>query len=252
MAGALAAGEDAARDHHIAIAKLKLKLADDMLKYAEEQAADQQRAFQAVLVPKEQLQAVLLELEQAKAGRARGAVDLEEVMASGKEPRHEIAAPLVSEKDYVTTRLEIEFRLASKRREMAERRATELKRLLAAGTGRKSGVLAAVVEVEVAAAETTAITELMRIRKSFVAGEIEQEKAERLGAKAEATARLRQAAVREGLEADRLNTIHELFAVGGATRAGVRIAEVEFARAGIEHEIAQLELAWVEQQLAAK
>jgi hypothetical protein len=239
LAATILAGE---REHQLRLARLRLALAEEVLKHAEETVAEHRAALDSGRITDAEYREVLFARDEALAERDRLALDLEEVRASGREPRHEIAAPRVGEDDFVTSRLEVSLRIAERALREAERRAAEARRLAGTQAASRGHVLEAESEVEVARAEHEALTELRRIRRAFVAGELPEAGAERQAAIAELEAERKRAAIRSRTRAERVAQLQALFEVGRVTKAELHEAQVEAAEAKTEHEIASLEL----------
>jgi hypothetical protein len=236
------AGEDFDREHQLRQVQLRYELAVEILEHAEEAVQEHRAAFEGGRITQEQFHEVLLARDEAKAERDRLALDLEEVRATGREPRPEVMAPLVGGKDLVKARLAIGLELARRRLQMAERRASEAKRLLEVQAGAPDEVLHAVSEVEAARAEHTALESLLKIRRAFLAGELPEAAAERQAAVAEVTAELEQARIRNRLASARARELRALFDVGRVTKAELREAVIEAARTRTELELVRLEL----------
>jgi hypothetical protein len=243
LAATILAGE---HEHQLRLVQLRLELAEKVLKQAEETVQEHRAAFKSSRISEAELREALLAQDEAMAERDRHFIDLEEVRATGREPRHEIAAPLVEKDDFVKARLEISLRFAESRLSMAKRRAADAKRLSEAQAVSRGEILEAESEVEVVRAEHEALEALLRIRLAFVAGELPEAAAERQAAIAEVTSELRQSRSRSRMESRRLREVRTLFEVGRAAKADLREAQIEAARAKTEYEIARLELETLE------
>lgn len=236
------AGEDAEREHHLRQAQLRFDLAVEILEQAEEAVREHRAAFESSGITEAQFHEVVFQRDEARAERDRLAVDLEEVRLTGHEARPEVVAPLVDGEDFVKARLAISLELARRRLGFADRRAAEAQRLVDAQAGAAGELREALADGEAARAERDALAALLRIRRMFLAGELPEAAAEVQAATAEVTAELEQARIRSQLASSRVRELQALFEVGRVTKAELREALVEAARARTEHEILHLEL----------
>jgi len=252
LAATILAGEDAERVHQLRLAQLRLELAEEVLKHAEETVLEHRAAFESGRITGAEFREAMLELDEVRAERDRHALDLKEVRATGREPQHEIAAPPAGKDDFVKARLEVSLGFAERALRMAERRAADVKRLAGASAAPRGEIREADREVEVARAEHEAYEALLRIRLAFVAGRVTEAEAERQAAVAEVTAELKEARTRSQARSERVPELRALLQVGSVTKAELREAQVEAAEAKTEYEIARLELERLEREGAPR
>jgi hypothetical protein len=240
FAGALPAGEEV--EHLLRQTQLRFDLAVRILEHFEEAVADYRAAFESGRIPETEFHEVLLERDEAQAERDRLALDLEEMRATGREPRPEIVAPPAAGKDFVTARLAIDLELARRRLRLADRRAAEVKRLVEAQAGAADELLEVTGDLGAIRAEHEAHETLLKIRRAFVAGKMREAEAERQAEIAGLTAELTEAGIRSRLAAARVQRTRALFEIGRVTKAELREAQIDAARTKTEHEIVRLEL----------
>jgi hypothetical protein len=242
LAATILAGEDADREHQLRLAQLRFEVAVEVLELLEEAVREHRAAFESGRITEEQFHEAMFERDEAQAERDRHAVDLEEVRATGSEPRHEIVAPLVDGKDFVKARLAINLEHARRRVRIANKEAAEARRLVEVQAGAPRELLEVTSEAEAAQVELTALETLLRIRRTLVAGEMPEATAELHAALAEVGAELEQARIRNELDSARVTELRALFDVGRVTKAELREALIEAARTRMDFDIARLEL----------
>lgn len=116
---------------------------------------------------------------EAQAAFERSRVDVEEVRLSGREPRDEMSAPLVSGRDFVTRRLELALAALPARLDLERRHMENLRTRTEIGT-RVDPVEIEVVRAKMAETETAveSLQRRMQVRQSFVKGAIDARRAD--------------------------------------------------------------------------
>lgn len=188
------------------------------------------------------LEAVVLEGERLR-------LDLEEIQASGREPRLELSAPRVGGRDFVGERIELDLRAAERRLERERQREERLQRMGEMGLASSSEIAKASVG---ARREELLISELKvrrRLRADFLVGRLDARRVELEAMREGARGRLAQAESRlehARPELDRLRTLSE---AGLVSSTDLNRAEVEQREAQGELELARIELALIEEDL---
>lgn len=109
-------------------------------------------------------------LAEAAAAESKLSVDIDEVRATGREPRHELSAPKVGSRDFVRERLAAERTAAEAALQLKERLARKAQARADVGVIDPAAATAAGLEVEAAVAVLEAVDRRIVIRTEFIAG----------------------------------------------------------------------------------
>jgi hypothetical protein len=179
----------------------------------------------------------------------RAYLDLDEVHLTGQAPRNELHAPLQDGRDFVTERLEVEYRVVSATAEpIASRRARMLK-LVEAGLAHQSQMDRIDLELEKVDRQLEDIQSRLDLRAAFLSGEVTAKQAAMRRMLHGARARLRSSVNEEDAAVAQLERISRAEASGLASTLDVRRAESRLASARAEQRLAAIELELLEQEL---
>ena len=176
-------------------------------------------------------------------------LQLQEVRASGREPLSEISAPVVSGRDFVTERLQVDLIGAERALEV------ELARLRSVRSRVKVGVAspADVAEIEARVSELqaalTGIRRRLEIRSLFVGGKVNAAQAELRALESDAEQRLKAVEPRIGVARTHVADMERKFQVGLVTH--VQVAEARLRLSELEADLAkaQLDLALIRKKI---
>jgi outer membrane protein TolC len=168
------------------------------------------------------------------------ALDLEEIRASGREPRSELSAPRVAGRDFVGERLRIQRSVPEKALEVARKLEKDVRVRVEIGTIEPVALelsRSRVLDVETAL-ET--VQRKTRIREQFLAGLISGVEADLRGLEAEAEQRVRTLGPKVELARQDVARLEQRFELGLA--ASVEVAEARVHRLELETELSKAEL----------
>ena len=155
------------RDSLLASARAEAMLAKIRVDLARAQADDVSLKVRVGASDQQSLDAATAELRDMEARRNRGALDIEEITASGLQPRDDLTAPLVGSRDYVKMRIEVDLTAVQARLKAAEGRQAIAERMARVGAGPD---VPATVAVDVASAksEMSLLAEKLKLRAEFL------------------------------------------------------------------------------------
>lgn len=168
------------------------------------------------------------------------ALDLEEIRASGREPRSELSAPRVAGRDFVGERLRIQRSGPEKALEVARRLEKDMRLRMEIGLADQAALGATrsrVLDIETAL-ET--VQRKTRIREQFLAGLISAVEADLRGLEAEAEQRIKALGPKLELARQDVARLERRVEVG--LSASVDVAEANLHRLELETELSRAEL----------
>jgi multidrug resistance efflux pump len=179
----------------IARIETEVKLKQAHLSSAKEMAARMETLAAKGLVGDEENQMMKIAVEKADLDLKTALVNLDEVNASGEIPRNELYAPVVSGRDFVSERLEIQKKQAEQSLKPLESRLQRSQQLVEKYSISKDRLeqIEAGILVQKATIDFDGIQKRLDLRKRFVAGMITAEEVEIEGRIAEAEKNLNSA-----------------------------------------------------------
>lgn len=230
------------RERLVARLEVEVRMAELRHRHAVERLQHTARLVERGLVAEPELAREELRRVEADVEWFVRVLDLEEVRATGREPCHELAAPLVGGRDLVRMRLERRRQVLVLRLEALEERAARNAELAEAGrvsprerAGDEAGLREAREELQL-------LDERVELRARFLAGEIDARAVdllERLAATRWAIAGQRARVA--GLE-EELADARRLAAAGAVQQRDARALELELELARSELRLRELEL----------
>jgi hypothetical protein len=249
VAAAVQAQNDARRDALTSGYEQRLELARRRLVAAQTHMQVLDREVKLGLLPPDRLSEPQLNVTEAEQSVKVLELQLQEVRLSAREPLSEISAPLVSGRDFVLERLQIE-RLAPELALVVER-----VRLKDGQARVRVGVAPAieVAEIEARISELeSAISGLQRkldIRRQFVAGQITAAQADLRVLESAAEHRLRALEPKIAVARTKVAAEESRFNVGLTTRVEVAAARLRLSELESELAKAQLDLALIRKKI---
>jgi len=160
-------------------AEIRRQLAVIQYDYTRSRQAETAQLQQEGLISFEELEASLQGLREAEVEVKFRELDLEEIRLSGVEPRNELWAPLVGERDFVTERLTLRLQRVQDHAEHVTRTIRrQLQRQDLTGAQERRELEASLQQNE-AMLEVENIARQRDLRRRFLAGEITAEEIER-------------------------------------------------------------------------
>jgi hypothetical protein len=179
-------------------------------------------------------------IEQVRLRRLQ--LDLSELELSGREPRDEIDAPLVAGQDFVTERLQIELEAARVRLAEVERAREWVERMVAGGLASNDELDRNREDAVEPKQQVRAIEGLLELRRNFLRGALQRERAWILAERARSSAALEGLHVRIELARTRLERTEARSAAGAATGEDVEEARQSLLELESESRLMELEL----------
>jgi len=232
--------------------EVRLQLARQRIVLAAEEVARVQRQFDVGALGEETLASAQLQLADLESRVRMQELDYEEVSASGREPLNDISSPLVTGRDFVSERIELEVDLMDRHLELAMGELQRQTALSDVGFVSGASMQSAELAVEALQVQRRSLWDRLEHRESFLAGDITAVEAELqiLGAEAENKAEiLRYRVTAMATEVEDMRSRARVGVVGEAT---ARLVELQLAEVEAELRLAELEIEIVRRELEAR
>jgi hypothetical protein len=240
------------REALVSLYARKVELAKVRLDAAQQQLHDAERRFAAGLIAQDASLEHRQSVIEAEAQLRIATLNLEEVRATGREPRDEVSAPPVPQRDFVTDRLQVSMSIAKGALDLEMRKLQTAERRVRIGLEQQSAsdaLRARIVELESA---LEALQRKVEARQMFVANKYDAALADlRVG---EIEAQQRQRALRPQLDLAKreMARIESLVTKGLAGQAEVAQARVRVLEAELKLSVAEAELSTVRAAIAQR
>jgi len=224
-------------------------LAKQRLALATSELASNERRFATGMARNAELMDGRLKVAQAQAEVQTVESQLEEVRATGREPRSEMSAPLVSGRDFVLERLRVAMSVPEKALEAEQTRLRETQRRFSIGVADADELDAArlrVIEVEVALSTSQ---QKLKIRQKFLAGGADAVETELRVLEAEAEQRRKTLEPRLEMARKEVDRVARKVQVGVAQQIELNKAQLQLLQLQMELTKADLDLALVRRQI---
>jgi outer membrane protein TolC len=177
-AGVVAKGqiqESRQKELLIARTEMELSITELQLRIIRSEMEEMQNRFQAGLVGEEALSLARMRLQEIESQMVCLQIDIEEINASGEEPRNDPAAPLIGDRDFFSERLTHQLAVVAMALQQAEKKLERSRHLLEAGAINETEFQ----EIEAAFREPQFeymdLAAMLEIRERFLKGEIDEE-----------------------------------------------------------------------------
>lgn len=250
VAVAYESAEAQVRDQLIAGAEQRLDLARQRLELAQRERQVSERRFEVGIADTHAVLERGVEVAIAEAQVAGATLDLEEIRASGREPRKELWAPRVKGRDFVGDRLQAELTVPVKALEVERKFADSILARIEIGTMAPQDLETARVRIAELEAAAHAIRRRIEIRKLYLSGRIGTTVTELRSLEVEAEQQVSALTPKVSLARDQVQLLTERAKVGVVT--SVEVAEADLRRLELETALrkAQLDLTVIRQRLA--
>ena len=219
--------EGAQRDSLLEVALSDLSLAGLRLELARARFTDVENKWKTGVVGRSSLATAESELRGIEAQAARAKLNVDEIRATSLPPRDELNAPLVSGRDFVTERMQLDLFAAQQRLTAAEQVHTEMESQVRVGAASELALLDTRLEVTRAGGTLGTLAERRKLRKEFV--DVGTPGDQLMRRFQQAQLRHEAFVAQEGVTASRrrLKAIRDQHAVGAARDLDLLRAEVE-------------------------
>ena len=154
------------------------RLAEMEMEIVRIQLADVQERHENGLVSEEALLNALAQLRRVELHLDRLGLNEQEIRATGREPRDDLAAPLVRGEDLVTERLQLDVSAALEELGLAQAQLARMQELQESGMAAEEDVLHALTGVEQIQAHVDAIQRKIELREEVLEGRMSATAAE--------------------------------------------------------------------------
>jgi hypothetical protein len=237
------------RDMLVETYRQRLLLAEKQLALARQQLRDAEGRVAAGLAPPAEVQDARLKVRETEAEFRITEIDVNEVLATGREPMKTVAAPLVSGRDLVSDRMRVEMSVKEAALEAAKLHAQAAKTRFDVG-------LAGIEDVEAAGARQSDVESALeharvklQIRQRFLGGQISAPTAELLVVEADTERRRAALARRVDFMHRQMNDLRTRVEIGTLSPLDVAGAELRLLELELALKKAQYDLALIRQQI---
>jgi outer membrane protein TolC len=230
----------------------KIQLAQLRLDAAKQKLQDAERQFAVGLIPQQtamdQRQAVV----EADAQMRMARLNLEEVRITGREPRDEVSAPPIPDRDFVQERLEAGMSITQGALDTAKRRLQDAQRRVNIGLAQPGDADALRSEIVGLESALAATQQKIAARRAFVANKYDPALTDLRVGEIEAEQQLRALAPQLDLAKRDMARIESLVSKGLASPADVAQARVRVLEVELKLSMAQAELTTVRARIAER
>lgn len=250
VAAAYEAADAQVRDQLVVGAEERLQLATRRLELAHQERQATERRFEVGMVNTQAVLEAGVQVAIAEAQVAGARLDLDEIRASGREPRKELWAPRVNGRDFVGDRLQAELTVPVKALEVERTFMEAIVARVEIGTTAPQDLETARVRIAELEASVQAIRRRIEIRKLYLSGRIDATVSELRSLEVEAEQQVSALTPKVALAREQVQRLTERSKVGVVS--SVEVAEAELRRLELETELskAQLDLTVIRQRLA--
>ncbi len=250
VAVAYESAEAQVRDQLLAGAEQRLDLARQRLELAQRERQTTERRFDVGMVDTQAVLESGVQVAIAEAQVAGATLDLEEIRASGREPRKELWASRVRGRDFVGDRLQAELTVPVKALEVERTFMESIRARIEIGTMAPQELETARVRIAELEAAEHAIRRRIEIRKLYLSGRINTTVTELRSLEVEAEQQVSALTPKVSLARDQVRLLTERAKVGVVS--SVDVAEADLRRLELETALskAQLDLTVIRQRLA--
>lgn len=160
--------QGSARDSLLAVARAEAMLAKTRFELAKMEADDVSARVRTGGEGQESLAAAIAEMRDMEARRNATALNIEEITASGKGPRDDLGAPLVSGRDYVKQRIALQASAVQAKLNAAEATQANAERRFRAGAEEEAVVTNTRLKVIHVKGALFVLAEQLRLRDEFL------------------------------------------------------------------------------------
>lgn len=240
------------RELLVAGLEVRIELARQRLTLAGQEVQRTERQVAAGALSEATLTRVRMDVANSRTHLQRMELDLEEVRISGREPRDDIAAPLVGGRDFVSERIQLQLEAMSRHRAAVIGEMRDAQRRADAGVTADTEVGMAQAQVRAIQAQRAELDGRLAYRQGFLDGDLTAVEAELYLLREEAESR--EEALRANLApyVTGLDNIRARVAAGAETDSTLLQAQLQVAQMEAELRLAEQELEIIERELNAR
>ncbi|MGD8327812.1 MAG: hypothetical protein PVJ49_00165 [Acidobacteriota bacterium] len=229
--------------------EVRLQLARKRLELIEQEAAAIERRAAVGSASVEEQAQMRMAVADSEGQLRLLELQLEEVLASGREPVGEVSSPVIRGRDFVTERLEVELQIAQQMFELVQGEVDRERTRFEIGTGGRAQL--EVVQLALADREqrVRSLQRRLEIRDDFVGRRISGVEAELMVRIADTEGELEVARRRFELTQRELDTVRERVRLGIETPITANQYELALAEAEAQLRLAEVELEVLRQEL---
>jgi len=233
------------------VSKLEARanLTEQRLAMMAEEFARVQQQFEVGAVGRDALIQAEMMLHSMRIGAESLQLDLEEVMASGREPSNELSAPLVGGRDFVSERINLEIEQLNNQLNLASEELEDVESRVAAGVESRGTLLSMEVSVREIHAHRTQLEEKLMTRRDILAGEITPVEAELVALRDDAARRADTLRMYLGVAGEEFEEVRRRVAAGVEEEMSLRQAELQLSEMQAQIQLAEREQEIVEREL---
>lgn len=240
------------RDLLLAGLEVRVELARQRAQLAAVELQRVQRQFEVGIVDEQTRSMTELQVADARAQVTMLELDLEEVRAGGREPRNDVAAPLVSGRDFVSERIEIEIDVINRRLGLALEELQRAQQRHDIGVETTSNVESLRSGMQRIQAQRGQLGDRLTFRRGFLDGEITAVEAELYVMRSEAersSEALRSQIMAVATEVERMRSRVD---TGTADANALLVLQLGLAEIEAELRLAQIEQQIIQRELDAQ
>lgn len=189
--------------------------------------AEARARFDTGVIGRESLAAAEAELRTMETRVARIRLNLEEIRAAAAQPRDEISAPFVGDRDFVSERLRLDLAGAQHHLTSAEMAVDEAERRHRVGATTGLALLEPQIALAHARSEMQRLAGMLQLREAFLQENLTVADVERRVQRHELVVEAERARILHGIAVDRLANLRERQALGAAEQLEVMRANVQ-------------------------
>jgi hypothetical protein len=208
-----------------------------------------QRQFEAGAVGENTLLQTQMQLDQMRIAAESLQLDLEEVMASGREPSNELSAPLVGGRDFVSERINLQIEMIDQQLELAAEELNRAGERFEAGVESRGNLDSMTVAVREIRAHRSHLEGKLVMREGILAGRISPVEAELITLRDDAEKRAETLKMHLAASATEVEDMRTRVAAGLVDETTFRVVELQLSEMEAQIELAEREQEIVEREL---
>jgi len=229
--------------------EVRANLVGQRLQMLSEEMDRIERQYEVGVISKETLEQHRLQFAEVEMQARTTALEMEEVMLSGREPNNELSAPLVDGRDFVSEHIRLQIDLMNRRLQAAAEALQETQKRFEAGIVRRAEVEAMQLWVQEIQAQRAVQESRLTMREGILDGRISPVEAELVQLRADAERRAEVLRLRLTGVATEVEDYRSRVAAGLAEEGTLRQMELQLSEMEAQLQLAEREQQIVEREL---